>query len=296
MENKAKKKILIIVGVILVIIAIMTIIASSLIDDGEPIDKPNNGTNTTLNKKIQKLTDEALFFSVQRAINDYYIILTNNNASQLYNILEADYILENNITKSNVLNKIEHNYSSTSYIAKEIYYNPNSSVTYYFVNGYFIDTSMNEDDLIYYENVNYLIIVDSDSEYVIRPLNSKVDLNTYAKSYSIDDVDIDNESKFILTNINEKNKLTVYLNEFLNLMFFDTDRAYDMLDNSVKNNYNGFNDFKNQITDIYDKLSSSIFSYSTKEVGNIIEYNIVDNKQNKIKILEYNVMDYKVIY
>ena len=293
MENKAKKKILIIVGIILASIACLTIILSSMINN-DPGNTPNK--NESMKKEITLLENEATFFNIEKSINDYYYLLTNSKNNDLYTILEKDYIIENNITIDNILEKIENKYSSTSYKAKEIYYNKDSVVTYYFINGYFIDTSMSEDDFKYYENVNYLVIVSENNNYVIRPLSNNINIEEYAKSYSLDYIEINNNFKISSANISEKNKLTIYINEFLNLLFLDTNKAYNMLDENTKNNYNNYNDFKSKINDIYSKLSSVVFSYSVKKIGNINEYDIIDNKQNKIKITEYNTMNYKIYF
>ena len=293
MENKAKKKILIIVGIILASIACLTIILSSMINN-DPGNTPNK--NESMKKEITLLENEATFFNIEKSINDYYYLLTNSKNNDLYTILEKDYIIENNITIDNILEKIENKYSSTSYKAKEIYYNKDSVVTYYFINGYFIDTSMSEDDFKYYENVNYLVIVSENNNYVIRPLSNNINIEEYAKSYSLDYIEINNNFKISSANISEKNKLTIYINEFLNLLFLDTNKAYNMLDENTKNNYNNYNDFKSNINDIYSKLSSVVFSYSVKKIGNINEYDIIDNKQNKIKITEYNTMNYKIYF
>lgn len=47
MENKAQKKVLIIIGIILIIIAILAYVLSLFIDNNDVSENPNTGTNNS---------------------------------------------------------------------------------------------------------------------------------------------------------------------------------------------------------------------------------------------------------
>ena len=79
-------------------------------------------------------------------------------------------------------------------------------------------------------------------------------------------------------------------------MVYDNKRAYLMLDDNTRKKYSSNDDFKNQMMDIYNKLSTNIFGFSFKEVNGERVYNIVDDKQNKITIYEKNTMNYRIGY
>jgi len=80
------------------------------------------------------------------------------------------------------------------------------------------------------------------------------------------------------------------------MLFFDPELAYNMLTADTKNKYLNYADFYNQIPDVYNNLSSAIFAYSKKEKEDIIEYYIKDDSQNDIKIIEYDIMNFKISY
>lgn len=292
-----KKKILTLVGVILIFIALIVVILSIIFKDekiNEP-NKPSSNPNKVIAKEIEELKDENLFFSAQNAINNYYSMLSNKNTDYIISILDNDYKREKNITSNNIYNVLKSDYETVNYIAKSIYYNPNSPITYYFINGYLSNLSMMEDDYQYYPNINFLIIVNENNNYYnIMPLDDNIDIENFAKNYDIKNRQITGNTLLSSYTMSEKNKLSVYITEFIDLMVYDNKRAYDMLDEETKNKYNGIDDFKNQLMDIYNYLSTLIFSFSSKEVNGEKVYSIIDDNQNKITIYEKNIMNYKI--
>ncbi len=294
-----KKKMLIFIGIILIIIAIIAVLLGIIFKDEQ--DKKTstepNGVQDVISKEIEELKDESLFFALQNSINNYYSMLANKNTNSLLDILDDDFKKEKQINNSNIYNIINSDYETVSYIAKSIYYNPNSSISYYFINGYLTNMTMMEDEFQYYPSVNFLIVVDNKSRYfVIKPLESNLNIETFAKSYDIKSKNIKSETLLSSYTISEKNKLIVYITEFINLMVYDNKRAYLMLDDNTRKKYSSNDDFKNQMMDIYNKLSTNIFGFSFKEVNGERVYNIVDDKQNKITIYEKNTMNYRIGY
>ena len=150
-----KKKVLVLIGVILIIIALVAIILGIIFkDEGNKKlpTEPNVGEDV-ISKDIEELKDERLFFALQNSINSYYNMLANKNTKDLLDILDEDYKKEKQINSSNIYNVINSDYETVSYVAKSIYYNPNSSISYYFINGYLTNVTMMEDDYQYYKSV-----------------------------------------------------------------------------------------------------------------------------------------------
>ena len=294
-----KKKMLIFIGIILIIIAIIAVLLGIIFKDEQDrkTSTEPNGVQDVISKEIEELKDESLFFVLQNSINNYYSMLANKNTNSLLDILDDDFKKEKQINNSNIYNIINSDYETVSYIAKSIYYNPNSSISYYFINGYLTNMTMMEDEFQYYPSVNFLIVVDNKSRYfVIKPLESNLNIETFAKSYDIKSKNIKSETLLSSYTISEKNKLIVYITEFINLMVYDNKRAYLMLDDNTRKKYSSNDDFKNQMMDIYNKLSTNIFGFSFKDVNGERVYNIVDDKQNKVTIYEKNTMNYRIGY
>lgn len=295
-----KKRVLVLIGIILVIISLIAIILSMLFKDekeNNPSTPGNNPNSYIISKEIEELKDEDTFFTLQNSINSYYNLLSNKNTNELLKILDNDYKNSKNINNGNIYNVINADYETVSYIAKSIYYNPNSSITYYFINGYLTNLTMMEDDYDYYKNVNFLIIVDEKTKYYnLLPLDNNIDIERFARTYNITKKDITSEKILSSYTMSEKNKLVVYLTEFLDLMVYDNERAYNMLDDETKKRYSSREDFENQLMDIYNKLSTSVFGFSVKEIDGEKVYSILDDNQNKITIYEKNIMNYKISF
>ena len=296
MEKQAKKKVLIIVGIIIVLVSLLAFILSLLIKKPETPNEPTTppSSEISFNKEITKLTNSSEFFRVNNAINDFYQTINNGESTRLYALLENNYKVINDITKENVLNNFDAN-SLNSFVAKTIYYNANSNLTYYFVNGYTISNSFGSEST-YLPNVNFLVIA-FNNNYVIRPLNNNLDIAKYAHDYELVSVNINNDITFKNSNISEIQKLSFYISEYFNnLLFYDLDLSYSMLDNDMRGKYPNASALASDLNNIFNKYSASIFSYNKEENEDYTIYNIIDNNQNKITITEYNVMDYKISF
>lgn len=291
------KKIIILITIILVyaIIFVVAIYFEDQFDSNTNNNTPSLETPEIINKRISLLTEEKEYFKIQNAINTYYEMLIGKDNNSLYKILEEEYVIENNITPNNVTNIINSNYEVVSFIAKEIYYNANSTVTYYFINGYVFNQTVMEDYYSYEGSVNYLLI-EKNGKYVIKPLTTDININNYAKNYEIKDININNNFFVSEVLITEKTKLVTYITEFKNLLILDSLRAYDMLDDETKSKYINYEEFYNQRYDIYNKLATNIYGIAKEENNNSVEYNIKDINQATIKITEHRVMDYKIGY
>lgn len=312
MVQDGRKKILLIIAVLLMISSVIAVVLSFILNNSgsgssnTPGGNVNPGGTTNpgqpskpsqeINYEITRLEDEELYFSIQNLLNDYYSDIASLNGSKLLKILDTDYVMENEITTSNIDSKLNNNYEAVTFIAKDIYYNANSQTTYYFVNGYLYNSSMMEDYYSYEKDVSYLVIVDKNREYTIKPLGENKDIYNFANNYNLVNVDFENGIKYQKADISEKNKLVIYINEFLKLLFYDTERAYNMLGNETKAKYLNYADFQNQINNIYNNVSTNIFGHSKIEKDGYNEYDIKDDKQKNIQIIEKGIMDYQINY
>ena len=310
--DKAKKKMIFLVAIILALITLLVLVLSFLKNDDETGNNNNNNNavsfpnevdpdpgnsqeSQNFKTSITRLDKREEFFRVQLAINDFYNVLTLANQDKLYNILDSKYIEENNITINNVLTFFPNNYSSTSYLAREIYYNAGSSLTYYFVNGYFMNTDMLGENPLFIDNVNYLVISDG-NRFVVRPINSEVNIKSYASSYKLEFKKIEKGNTFRIYSALEENILASYISDFVNLVYFNPRLAYERLDEEMKDIYPSYEAFLESANDIRARISTNIFSYAKKESDGEVVYNIIDKDQNKIMITEYYPMDYKISF
>ena len=279
MKNN-KGKIIIIISIIVILLLITIFVL--FFTNNEDNDIVDNKLNDNINKEFIRLDNDKLF-DIQSTINNFYEIIAVSSNDDLYKILDSEYIKENQITKDNVIEKFV-DYQDSNYYAEKIYYNNDDHITYYFVSGYrYGSTSA---DRIYH--ANYLVII-KNNNYMLRPLDNNIEIENIINNYNIVDRNVP-KNAVIKSNIKEKNKLVSYIANFMNLYNIDKEKAYSMVGNDTKIQYNGFNDFSNRGL----VITSTIFAMSKEEKDNTTIYNIKDNSQNNIEIIEYYPNDYMI--
>lgn len=295
---KQKKKVIIIIIVLLIIFTVTVLLLVNNSDDDNN-ETPGTNTNTNIDNssiedvRINTLEDEDRFFTLQRIINNYYDIIRSNDAERLYNVLVENYIYNNNITLNNVLSILDNSYEDTSYIAKDIQYIEGENITYYIINGYLLNQIIVTEELQYNSDVNFMVIIKNNT-YAIYPLQD-VDINEFLERYDFkNDENINSANTYTNVFVVVENKLTTYINEFLTLMFVDSQRAYNMLSDESKDLYGSLDNFNQRLYNIYQSISPVVFSYYVNELDDYVEYDIIDNNTNRITIYEYNTMNYSI--
>ena len=302
MENKAQRKVILIIFAILICIAIIAIIWSLFISNEENSvnvkpeqPEPIPGDMQNFNTDISYLDNYNEFFTVSRIINDYYLEIVSQNTENVLNLLDEDYKREMGIQANNVFNIVKSNYTSVSYMPMKIYYNADSVVTYYFVNGYAEDVNFTENKSLYYNSVNFLIILNKNTKhYSVIPLDDDLDIEKYAENYELVEKKLEYNT-YTEVETTEEMVLISYLNVFRDLLFLDNERAYQMLSKETKLLYNGIQNFYEHQQEIYDYIPSNIIGYA-KEDNELVSYHILDSQQKKITIYEYHIMDFQISY
>lgn len=96
------------------------------------------------------------------------------------------------------------------------------------------------------------------------------------------------ESSYVTNDMQAYN----YLSAYYNLLYWDIDKAYELLDNS--SDYNNKDDFKNYISTL--NISSSVIKkFRYYEKGGYDYYDIYDVNNNKFIFKINGVMNYTVI-
>ncbi len=304
--NSKQKIIIIIIIVILIITSSLAIFLSFNINNNNPSNDLSQNQNEIPEEKISKeiklLTNEEWFFGVQDVINNYYTRLESGDNLNVFNLLESKFREDNNLTASNAATELNRfNYTPT-FIAEKIYYNPNSSITYFFAQGYTVDTPMDDGDIKYYEKINFLVIRDSNNKYVLIPLDDNIDIETYAETYNIEKVYIDNNTSFKTSSLSPRNKTTYYISIFQDLLYLDPKKAYNLLDEETQEIFTDYSTNNGYNESLFLEYRDTISIYLTRLYDNIETineddkkiYKRMDNDSNTITITENNVMDFKI--
>lgn len=131
-----KKNVLISIIVLLIIIVLAIIIIMNNIKSNENVGQNNIIIEQNQNKKIEKVQSASAYFTVQSCINKYINYVTSKDTDSILKLLDSGYIIENNITEDNVLEKIENISGFVIFEAEEIYVEEiDSNNKIYYVSG-----------------------------------------------------------------------------------------------------------------------------------------------------------------
>ncbi len=289
MKNNQKIILILIIPILIFTSFIAVFISSNINDEDEKVNNTSN--KPIINKQISRLADFDEFYAVQNTINTIYSNI--EKPTELIKYFDNDYLTANNLNENNILNFLNINMDNYSITIEEIYYNDNSDITYYFIKGYVMEYSMLGDSN-YSKNKYYLFIVDNNNHYSLRLLDNVSNLEEYANNYDLKEISINNNSKFKKNKIEDNTKIASYINIFNSLMFADSNKAYNMLDDETKKDYLNINSFNNDRENINNKLFTKFWATSTKENDDNIVYKVQDKNHNTITITEYYPNEFKI--
>lgn len=161
-----KKNVLISIIALLIIIVLAIIIIMDNIQDDNNQKQSNIIIEQNQNKEIEKVQSASAYFTVQSCINKYIGYVTSKDTDSILKLLDSGYIMQNNITENNVLEKIEDISGFVIFEAEEMYVeNIDSNNKIYYVLGtlkqegletyttidteFYITVNMNFDDNIF---------------------------------------------------------------------------------------------------------------------------------------------------
>lgn len=324
MEKSLISKIIIgaLSGIVLIII-IVTIINNINKDKPDEIaDVVQQYENETRGKlvKVDNLTD---LYTVKVCIQKYYenycainciskynsgesdIGLTSNTAIQLadennrnkdyfkdvtYSMLAPDYINKLSINKDN-LTKDDRGFEN---ISVEIY-NLYCITEYEDVYVYFVDGIIRNSDTNEGFDFNYIVSVD------VNNCTFEIYLDNYLEDIDFSNLQEGSEIAFTLPKSIEKREYNTYSvvsikydqavqDTFYNirrLMLYDTEKAYNLLSDEMKQKYTTYSDFENYINENNKKIFALTYgSYQLKSGENGTVF-VMYNSNSTMKIIAY---------
>lgn len=247
-------------------------------------------------EKLSPVNEYGVFFSEVRYINNFINYVSNNDDIGVYNLLDEKYIEENNISYDNVLEYVDDYPRMSSFKANSIeYVKLGSNVTLYYVNGDVYQNDFESERLVD-EDVSIVLINDFDNlSFSIYPVDSnyKTIINDFKKK----NIDNNSYNNIVSSELIDKEQVCLlYFSDFVNMLFFDIEKAYDYLSDDMKNSYKSLDEFNTYINNNNYKLSTSADKCRNDQKDNKVLYTVIDDKGNEYKFIEESVMDYKVSF
>lgn len=318
----------IIIVVVICIILITSILIGLLIyvtkDKEEKSDNPYYIDNEIISGdiynyqdiQVETLEDKTSFYTVSQCISNYLDIINLENtlyygtddngnytrviddetiSKRILDVLDNNYISQNNITTNNIKQFIDINNKRQLFTPLKMNILPGKVNEKYAVYGFTEDLQYN-----YIKEYYFIVTLDIQNyTYMIQPLDSK--------SYkNIDEIKLENTSEKI--NKNENNQYTTvnvdneyisnkYLDSYKRMLLGNSKLAYECLNEEYKTKkYGSFENFEQYISNQKAKIKTiSLAQYSVSIKPDYTQYICIDENKKYYIFQETAPMQYTVI-
>ena len=241
---------------------------------------------------IEKEKNPTRFYTVQECIQKYIDYISNDDAQAVLDILNKEYIEQNDINLNNVINSVSI-YSESEFNAMQIETLMGNVSAQYRVYGYALDNNNNKEHLYYKVKLDL-----NNMTFEITPFHSDI-LETLSDIELIEDNSeiIENENnKFVYKEVNREDMCRVYQRYYVNLEKNDIQEAYSLLETEYKNRrfpkIEDFNNYINENIEAIEKATLARYSVDIKEDKTI--YTLVDSYNNYYVIEEDSIMNFSI--
>ena len=257
----------------------------------------NLGENVIVNNDPIYVNDVNVYFNINELINHYYKSGIEKQKNELINLLDKGYIALNGINTNNVISKVASIYDEVNFYSREIYEKNYGKVKYYFVTGENQEYDFSEETLYEKENINFMIIVDTNNKtYSIYPLIEN-DIKIYAKNYTMissKKVSSNGYNTFSFKKYEAEEIAKKYLLYFKNVMYLNTEKAYSMLEDSYKNTFGNLENFYSELNTIYSSIKCNGAAFGENQTNNQHIYSFIMSNDKIIYLYEESPMSFKV--
>ncbi len=226
--------------------------------------------------EIEELDDSSSFFSISENINKICEYVNNNEPTRLINILDKEYIEQNNLTTTNIINHFQEDYQNTTFKSYDTYVISNKNLYKYYVHGYLYVNMFDEPSTITEEKY-FILNYDIDNlSYSIEPIDKGIYSQALeTKEFNFKEITPNNDNKFTQLNLSSYNLAVLYFNDFIQTIINNPEQAYDKLNTiTIDDYFPGYDDFQEYINNNKEKIyNAKVEKYSKS--GN--SYRYIDN-------------------
>ena len=300
MDRKILKYIIILLIIIIAVITILLmILTSNHKEDIYIATKTEEPAVLEKREDIYFIENENLYFSIQNIMQKYVDSIANKEYELTYDMLNTNYIKENNIDLNNIANKV-YNYNMAKFIPIHMCTKETDIGNNIYIEAIIQDYDIEKDDTATAtQNEEYfLVILDDENEtFAIEPIDEGKYQNYINNVKTVEKTIIQKNNNNIISynNISEKEIVTQHLNHYLSLLRCNTQKAYELLEKEYKEaRYKNYSDFEKYAQGLKEEriyLESYTKKYNDDDS---IEYICKDGYDRVYIFKEKSVMEYTV--
>ena len=311
--EKVKRLIILLSIIIVIVLIIFLIIRIKINNTGSDFQEIESEkiANYEAENKLVKEKNRNKYFAIEEIYSSFLDANLYQNYEYVYNMLDENYIKNNNINKENIFSKInifnidnlgdyQADMMKISFYVDDVYcIEKSANITIYFVYGNIVDKIKNQN-----EQYNLMVEMDSKNQtFYILPQeymeeNNYIDSTKIAEcNISIDEIKENDYNTFQFNNIDDITIMNRYLSKYQNSIVDNLEKSYDFLDEEYKKvKFNNYSEYKKYVEDnMKDILSITIVKYKINEKEDSNEYIFIDQFDNYYILKENAIMDYKIM-
>ena len=315
--NKIKKWIIIVAIIIVLLIIGIIVIAIYNLNTGTDSENMVSSSefetevNYEAKKTLEKETNRNRYYAAVRIYNRFLETFISGEPDTIYGMLDSDYIASYNITKDNVIDKLNifdsskleeyrEDDMSVEYGMEEVYkIEKTANITVYFMYGNVKERATQE-----VKDYNMMIVMDSkNNTFYILP-QDYMEENNYMDPTNIGDYEVSTEeiaengyNTFSFLNIDDTTIINAYIKDYQETVVSNLEESYELLDEEYKQaKFGSFTEYENYIKENMKYiLSISISQYRVDEKDDGNEYICIDQNGNYYILKENAIMDYDIM-
>ncbi len=286
MKSETKTKIFI-VTIIMIVCILFCSILFLFQKNPKPIEKEPLSLSTT------PVNEYSTFFAIVNDLNQYFRYIKEQNKDAVYSLLFESFILENDITTTNIFSKIKLENEDQIVQAQNIYYQEINGNYLYLVEGNLLVNSFEENTVIN-ENFQIFILMDyENSTYAIYPIEENEEIKSPLTENKISILNND-YNRMLTTGVISKDYIcNLYYADYLEKISTNRAESYEVLTDKFQKDYS-LNEYQNYLNRNINKISSEIKECTVSEEEEKRIYRIIDTNENEFTLIENSIMNYQV--
>ena len=236
MNNIKKLIIILIIFIILITISLIILLSSSTMENtilgGNKNEFYDNAVKSiTISEDIVLVKYDNIFFTIEKNLKNYFLYENEKNIKAIYDILEKNYLTENQITQENLVNYIDKiEAKKYEFKLQNLYANENTIYPIYYAYGILVQDENEEEKY-------FTIYVDHHTmSWALKPINkNEYDKNINGpKTTEEKQVERLEYNKYSKTSLNNEQIARIYFNDYIYYAIHNIQKSYSMLNEEYK--------------------------------------------------------------
>ena len=305
--NKNQKTILILIITILLIIIILISLlflnkaknksdgtkAEAINDNNSIINiEYQDESNVRIEYEYEPINNSTTFFTIKSCIERYINNIIDKNYNKVYDLLDKEYINNNNITIDNIINKIDKYNKNEQIIISQMYELKGNNIEKYSIKYYIINKNNGEKETQY----AVVTVNRNDFSFSITPIKDKVSsIKNIKLDVNKESIENNNNNQYEYLRYTEEKIAREYYEYYNMLLIYVPEDAYKFLNTTYRQKK--FNDdykqFTKYISDNKDTIQKSVLTrYSYDSENN--NYLLTNSFNNTYSITEKEFMNFEI--